>query len=166
HNMGFEFQHLRNLYESDMGRNRTFARTARKPMKTAVNINKIKMNFKDSLFLTQKTLDAWCKEENLSIQKLEEPQNYYIPIRTPETTLTDREIQYSINDVVSMVYGIELYRDKYGTLQNIPLTQTGQVRRLLVEKVSEKNKEWADHCTDLMKGYDLNMFKELLDRFT
>lgn len=175
HNFGFEYQHLRNIWEKELSYSRntkngksysTFARTARKPMKSSFRYNRVKLNFKDSLTLTQKSLSNWCKDENLAIKKLEEPADYYIPIRTPITVLTQDEIMYSINDVVSMVYGLEIYRNKYGTMQNIPLTQTGQVRRICVEKVTNVNRDWAKHCTNLMKNYDLEMFNRLMDVFS
>lgn len=170
HNESFEFQHLRNVWEEEFKRmcdtrSSVFARTARKPMKFTIRRNSVMFEHRDTLVLVQKSLDAWCKDEKLPTKKLHMDEDYYLKLRTPNTDLKDEEIQYSINDVVSMVYGVEKYRDKYGQLSKIPLTQTGAVRLVCREKVSEVNKEWAIHCTDLQKSYTPEMFKKLCQLF-
>lgn len=173
HNEGFEFQHLRNVWEdqfSGKGKRKSkkgnvFARNPRKPMKFTVNVNKVKMEFRDSLVLTQKSLDKWCKDEKLPVQKLEEPKDYYLPIRTPETPLSDEEIRYSINDVVSMIYGLEKYRDKYHNLKDIPLTQTGAVRMKCRERVCLGNPDWARQCAEITQSYTPDDFRDLCQLF-
>lgn len=174
HNAGFEFQHLRNIWEDEFaGKSKgrkakygnVFARNPRKPMKFTVSINKVRIEHRDSLVLTQKSLRAWCKDEKLPVQKLEEPKNYYLVMRTPDTPLTDEEITYSINDVVSMVYGLKKYRDKYGTLNNIPLTQTGAVRAKCRERVCLTNPDWATKCAEITRNYTPQDFKNLCQLF-
>lgn len=174
HNLGFEFQHLRNIYEKKFagkGRGRkasqgnVFARTKRKPMKAKITVNKVSIQFTDTLVLTQKSLKNWCKDESLPVQKLEEPEDYYLEIRTPNTPLTENEIDYSTNDVVSMVYGIRKYRDKYNTLGNIPLTQTGEVRRTCKVKIAKENPDWAKQCYDITINYTPDEFKRLVNMF-
>lgn len=171
HNEGFEFQHLRNVWEEDLKttdnrkRSVVFARQARKPMKFNITYNRVIFEHRDTVVLTQKTLKAWCKDEKLPVQKLDEPKDYYLKIRTPNTELTEEEMQYSINDVVSMVYGLEKYRIKYNVLSKIPLTQTGAVRIKCRENVSEVNKEWAKHCVDVTKSLTPELFKTLCKLF-
>lgn len=174
HNAGFEFQHLRNIWEEEFsgkGKGRknkygnVFARNPRKPMKFSVNINRVKIEHRDSLVLTQKSLRDWCKDEKLPVQKLEEPKDYYLVIRTPETPLTDEEINYSINDVVSMVHGLRKYRDKYKVLNDIPLTQTGAVRAKCRERVCESNYTWAMNCAQITQHYTPQDFKNLCQLF-
>ena len=171
HNEGFEFQHLRNVWEDEFtGKTRAkhanvFARTSRKPMKFKINTNKVHFEFRDSLVLTQKSLHAWCEDEKLPVQKLDEPKDYYLPIRTPKTQLTDEELLYSINDVVSMLYGLEKYRSKYEALENIPLTQTGQVRIKCREKVCRVNREWAAKCAEITQSYTPDDFRDLCQLF-
>lgn len=169
HNAGFEFEHLRNIWEDKMHKKGkyepVFARTSRKPMKFTVKINKTSFECRDSLVLTQKSLKTWCKDEKLPVQKLEEPKDYYLEIRTPETELTDEELQYSINDVVSMVYGIKKYRDKYGHLKHIPLTQTGAVRNKCRERVSQTNIQWATKCAEITRNYTPKDFRDLCQLF-
>ena len=174
HNAGFEFQHLRNIWEEEFagkGKGRkakygnVFARNPRKPMKFSVNVNRVRIEHRDSLVLTQKSLKAWCKDEKLPVQKLEEPKDYYLEIRTPETPLTDEEINYSINDVVSMIYGLKKYRDKYELLGNIPLTQTGAVRAKCRERVCMTNPTWADNCATITRCYTPQDFRNLCQLF-
>lgn len=174
HNLGFEMQHLRNIWNDDFAGKRkgrkakfgnVFARQARKPMKARVNHNRVHIEMRDTLVLTQKKLSDWCKDEKLPIKKLEEPDDYYLHIRTPLTKLTSEEIQYSINDVVCMVYGIEKYRDKYETLDKIPLTQTGITRALLRKNVCEANKDWANKCCEITRAYTPDDFKDLVHLF-
>lgn len=169
HNLGFEYQHLRNIYDKKFagkGRGKksggnVFARQSRKPMKASINISKVKFEYRDSLVLVNKSLSNWCKDEHLAVQKLEEPKDYYLEIRTPKTPLKDEEINYSINDVVSMVHGIRKYRDKYETLSNIPLTQTGEVRRTCRAKIAKHNPSWAKQCYDVTISYTPSEFKRL-----
>lgn len=174
HNLGFEFQHLRNVFDDyfagttqkrKASGGNVFARQSRKPMKVSIHYNKCHIYFKDTLCLTQKSLKVWCKDEKLPVQKLDEPEDYYLEVRTPTTPLTDDEIQYSINDVVSMLWGLIKYRDKYGKLSDIPLTQTGEVRLKCRERVSLKNDKWAAHCATLTQHYTPKMFKELCQLF-
>ena len=172
HNLGYEYQHLRNLYNEDFafttraGRQATFARKSRKPMKTYITKNKVKIEFRDSYSLTQKGLGQWCKDENLPVKKLEEPKDYYLKVRTPLTKLAQEDLQYSINDVVSMVYGIDKYRTKYGCIENIPLTQTGCVRRVCVERIAEINPAWSSLCAEITQNYSLEFYNHLQDAFS
>ena len=174
HNLAFEFNHLRNLYEDKFagkgkGRKRNggniFARNSRKPMKAALTLNKVRVEYRDSLVLVQKSLSAWCRDENLPVQKLQEPKDYYLEMRTPDTELTDEEINYSINDVVSMIWGLKKYMSKYHNITNMPLTQTGEVRRKCREKVSRVNKQWAKLCHDITVSYTPDDFKRLVRLF-
>lgn len=176
HNMSFEFQHLRNVFNDDFGKSRkkygnVFARSSRKPMKAHVNLQGVNIEFRDTLVLTQKSLAAWCKDENLPVQKLKEPDDYYLIMRTPKTRLTQNEIQYSINDVVCMIYGLEKYRNKYCNIMNnksldeIPLTQTGAVRHTCRERVCAKNPGWAMLCTEITKSYTPDDFRDLCQLF-
>lgn len=166
HNLGFEYQHLRNLYNDDfVGKKRVFAREARKPMKCKLNRNKVNFEIRDTLVLTQKSLKAWCDDENLAVKKLEEDKSFYEGIITPETPLEPERIKYAINDVLSMIYGIEKYRDKYGTLQDIPLTQTGTVRRICRERLWKNDRGWCEECCALQKEYTLDLYKALVKVF-
>ena len=165
HNLGFEFQHIRNVFDPDQLCGKVFARSPRKPMRVKIQDNGITLCFNDTLVLTQKSLKNWCKDANLTVKKLEEPRDYYLPVRTPETPLKQEEIDYSINDVVCMVYGIQKYRDKYGSLANIPMTQTGEVRRKCMAEVAEKVKSWSDRCRQVTASYTFDLFIDIYKCF-
>lgn len=159
HNLGFEFQHLRNIWNGEM--KDVFAREARNPMRFIIKKNKVKWAYHDTLVLTQKSLNAWGKDENLQVKKIKEPDDYYDAIRTPETELTEEELMYSENDVVTMVYGMRKFRDKYVTLDNIVMTQTGAVRRTL-EKNMSKNRAWCESCKIITANIDFEMYTKKL----
>lgn len=173
HNLGFEFQHLLNLFDDDFTKRTknqktqpVFARTKRTPMKAYISFNRVRIDYRDTLCLTGKRLSDWCKDENLPVKKLTAlPDRYYDEIRTPKTPLTDLEWEYSERDVVCMVYGMRKFRDKYGSLENIPLTATGEVRLDVRKSVSLVNKEWAKKCTDIMKSMSFSDYQNFLSIF-
>ena len=108
HNLGYEMQFFRNLFDAEFtDRHRkaraVFARNPRKPLTIRITKWRIRWVFHDTLVLTQKTLKNWGKDEELEVQKLDEPADFYLPIRTPETPLTEEEIKYGENDVVTMI---------------------------------------------------------------
>lgn len=168
HNAGFEFQHLRNIWEKEFAKasrykSAVFARSERSPMKFCVKIGKVNWEFRDSYVLTGMSLKAWTKD--LPVAKLSEPSWFYLPVLTPETPLSQERIAYSINDVVSMVYGLRKYKDDYEDLFNIPLTQTGIVRRAAVANVAHVNKEWSEHCAEVTTSTSWEEYCDLMDLF-
>ena len=160
HNLGFDFQFLRNLFNEEMSHfairkgkliQNTFAREERKPMKSRISFNGCDVILRDSLCLTQKSLKDWT--EKFPVAKIPEPKTFYLEVRTPLTPLTDEELTYNLQDVVSMVYGLDDYRDRFGTLEDIPLTQTGIIRRRVREEMEAKGKEWGELCSSIQKSY-------------
>ena len=169
HNLGFEYQFLRNLFNDDFSKGRSehvFARTIRKPMKASINLNRVNLEYRDTAVLTQKSLKSWCSSENLEVKKLDEPDDFYLETRTPKTPLSDEVLKYSVNDVVCMVYGMIKYRAKYGDLYNIPITQTGSVRRKLYAEVCKKNVDWSSQCYCVTNNYTFDFFKKLTKLFS
>lgn len=174
HNLGYEFQYLQSIF--NFGTNvdqkgsqfddMVFARQARKPMRAIQYREKTRITWRDSYVLTQKSLANWCKDSNLPTKKLTvDPLTYYDEPRTPNTPLTDFEIQYSINDVISMCYGINQYLEKYGDLKSIPMTQTGEIRRICIEEVAIKNQDWAERCHNAMGQMDFDTYNMLVKAF-
>nr|DAO94713.1 MAG TPA: DNA polymerase B [Caudoviricetes sp.] len=163
HNLGFEFQHLRNIFEAEFADENAsvFARQMRKPMRVKFFFNGVEVFLCDTLCLTQKSLKAWGKDEKLEIQKLEEEQDFYQEIRTPYTKLSDEEIAYSVNDVATMICGLRRYRKKYGTLRSIPMTQTGGVRLVCMEKIAQQNPEWSERCGKITQDMTFEQYQEL-----
>ena len=167
HNLNYEFQTCyRNLWNKQFARGKNvFARKARKPMKCHVKYNGVKVEFRDTLVLTQKSLAAWCKDEHLPVSKIKVDQDFYNQIILPNTPLTPDRLEYSIADVVSMCYGLDKYREKYGSLENIPMTQTGSVRRICREKTWGSDKEWCMECADIQRNYNEYIFRQMVHLF-
>lgn len=166
HNLGFEMCFLANLYNKDFSKKKkVFAREACNPMKIRMSVNKVSVNWRDTVCLTQKSLYEWTHDEKLPIMKLEEPQTFYEDTYTPITPIEPERLKYAINDVVSMAYGMEKYRNTYGTLSQIPLTQTGTVRLPARSKLWENDPDWCRRCCEIEQGYTLDMYKKLLDCF-
>lgn len=162
HNLGFEFQHLRNVFEKNFSRskNSVFARSQRKPMKVEFTYNYSKVILHDTLCLTQKSLDNWCKDSKLPVKKLTGTFDY-LKIRTPRTKLTKTEIDYCVNDVLSMIYGVQQYKDKYESLDDIPMTQTGEVRRTCIREIAQKNIDWSLKCKEVLNNMSFERYQQL-----
>lgn len=152
HNLGYEFQHFRNAFNKRFSLSGSvFARQERRPIQVRFKPYSWSgpIILKDTLCLVQKSLKQWGIDDGWPVQKKDEHKDFYLPILTPTTPLTRERIEYSINDVVSMIYGIRKYREKYRLLGYIPLTQTGQVRAVCDSRITEVNSEWANICREL-----------------
>lgn len=158
HNLAFEFQFIRNVFDFNVRGASVFARSMRKTLNARIMHNGCRLVFCDTLALTVKSLKEWTK--NLPVAKKSEPGDFYLPIRTPDTPLTEDENGYNENDVVSMVYGMREYKQKYTYLYNIPMTQTGEVRRMC-RKVVGQNPQWTQNCMNITSSYKLEDFQRL-----
>lgn len=176
HNFGYDFQtHILNCYEDlflqkKRGKGkRVFAKSSCSPMKANVVIDGAQVEFRDTYSLTHKSLRNWTADANLPVQKLDEdmlPDDFYLQVRVPyQTKLKDYELIYSINDVVCMVYGIKKFREEFGSLKDIPLTETGITRTELRKAVCDHNKGWSEKCAAIMKNYTFDEYNRLLDLF-
>lgn len=121
HNLSYEFQFLCNIFQwKDI-----FARSPHKVMKcTPVQYPNI--TFRCSYFLTRLSLATWG--ESLGVLKLKGDLDYEV-VRTPLTPLTQKELDYCERDCLVVYEGIKKYIQRYGSQEDIPLTQTGTVRR-------------------------------------
>ena len=128
HNAGFEFAFLDNILKFKS----VFARTAHKVMKfTAEGFDFIE--FRCSYMLTRLSLAAWGK--TLGVEKLVGALNYEA-IRTPLTKLTLLEEAYAERDCIVTYTGILRELKEFKHIHDIPLTQTGKVRRELKKRVT------------------------------
>lgn len=129
HNLSYEFQFLRNILQfKDI-----FAREAHKVMYCIPEFYE-NVEFRCSLFLTRVSLKDWG-EELKNIKKLD-TLDYTSKIRTPKTKLSQLELDYCEHDCLVVYEGIKTYVEKYEHVVNIPLTQTGEVRRELKRKIT------------------------------
>lgn len=142
HNFSFEFQFLINVLQFDY----VFARQTRKPLFAEWST----YQFRCSYFLTNMSLAVWAEQRKLSVQKLVGDLDYSI-LRTPKTVLTDKEIAYCFNDVLVMYYGIQEYKEKYGHMIDIPFTQTGEVRKEVIERMNVSSEyKYRKRCLKLI----------------
>lgn len=156
HNFSFEFQFLCNVLEWS----EVFAREKRKPIYAKYE----SYIFRCSYMLTRQSLANWAKNEKLPIKKLVGDLDYTI-LRTPKTKITDTELQYCINDVLVMYHGLLKYKDKYAHVCDIPLTQTGEVRRVIQNKMNCKEEyKYRKNCIELIPR-TLDEYKRLVDIF-
>ena len=142
HNFSFDMNFLSNVIAfSDV-----FARTPRHPM--CAYSRQFGIEFKCSYVLTNLKLETWAKALKLPVQKQTGLLDYKV-LRTPKTPLTDDELKYAIADLDVIYYGIKVYREQYGGMHNIPLTQTGKVR-LVCKDALKSDGFYCDKVTKLM----------------
>lgn len=123
HNLSYEFQFIKDIFKW----NNVFAVDDRKPIKALTDLY---IQFMDSYILSGYSLETVGKHlQKYKVQKLSGFLDYE-KIRTPQTRLTDKEIQYCINDVQVVVAYIQEYIESVGNITQIPLTQTGRIRKL------------------------------------
>lgn len=121
HNASFEYQFMRNILSD---KHEVFARKKRRLMYFRDGA----VEFRCSYMLTRLSLANWAKTRKLPVQKKEGDLDYLV-IRTPYTHMGNTELDYCEYDCLVMYYGLKEYVNRYGTTWNIPLTQTGIVRR-------------------------------------
>lgn len=142
HNFSFEFQFLINVLQFDY----VFARQARKPLFAEWST----YQFRCSYFLTNMSLATWSEQRKLSVQKLVGDLDYTI-LRTPKTKLTDTELAYCFNDVLVMYFGLLQYKEKYGHIIDIPFTQTGEVRKEVIDRMNVSSEyKYRKRCIKLI----------------
>lgn len=123
HNLSYEFQFIRKMLEWV----NVFSTDTRKPIKALCNFG---IEFRDSYILSGYSLETVGK--NLQKYQVKKLVGFldYDKIRTPKTDLTEKEIEYCVNDVlVVMAYIQEYIEQMNNKITNIPLTQTGLVRK-------------------------------------
>ena len=124
HNLGFDFEFFAPLFSGW----EVFARKSHKPI--YCRLPPLSLEFRCSYFLTGQSLETAAKSVGAAHQKKAGDLDYSIA-RLPCTPLADKELGYCEFDVLALHDIICHYRDKYGTIANIPYTQTGEVRRVV-----------------------------------
>lgn len=121
HNLSHDFQFLLNIiqFTSD----NVFARKPYQIIKATAD--EYNMEFRCTFFLTRLSLADWGKK--IGLQKMVGDLDY-TRIYTPATPLTETELNYCSRDCEVIYKGIRAFLEKYGTLEKIPLTQTGETR--------------------------------------
>lgn len=131
-NLGFEFQFIRKYFEiSEM-----FAKKKREPLKFLLNGF---FEFHDALAISGGSLEQLAKDFTQT-KKLVGDLDYTI-MRNYKTILSEKELDYCINDVVILKEFSEYIWKKFIKEENfLPLTKTGILRK----EVKDKAKEYAN----------------------
>ena len=154
HNLAYEWQWLQGLYP--FKNEDVFFRQARKPLYCRMHD---RIEFRCSMMQTNMSLAHLTKqlgvEEKLSGDKFD-----YDKIRFPWTPLSEYETEYCIRDVRSLVECMRIRLEKDGdTLQTMPLTSTGYVRRDCKQALKPLYKQIKDILPNLP------VYKMLRDAF-
>lgn len=152
HNLAYEFQFLLNIIE-DSETIKQFARKPHKVMK--FELADYNMLFRCSYMLSGMSLEKVAKNYKLPVKKLVGELDY-IKIRYATTKLSKKEIEYCENDILIMYYYLLTHKERYKNIQDIPLTQTGEVRRIVQKLVKNDAKYFKKICQQQPKD-----FKEL-----
>lgn len=138
HNYGYEFQFLLNLFTVQD----VFARQTHKPIK-ATYMELPNIEFRCSYMLTTLSIANWGKKVGIAEKKVGLLD--YKTIRTPLSDLTSENLEYCEADILVMYYGLLEYMKKYKTIENIPLTSTGTIRREIRQLLNDaKYIKWVN----------------------
>lgn len=142
HNLGFEFQFMRNVIDDF----EVFAREARRPM--YARSPSLDVEFRCSQMLTNAKLEDVPELFNLNVTKAVGAWDYD-KVRTPETPLSDDELDYAFRDIDVPTELLKVLIKQYRHVERIPLTNTSRLRREVNELYNKK------YCTK-MKLADMN----------
>lgn len=121
HNLLFEFQFCRRFLHIEEG----FYKEPYKPLKVVTADG---FEFRDSLALSNMSLEQFCKNSKGCLHRKAAGDLDYNVIRTAATPLSDKELGYCYNDVAGLAECIA-DRMQENTLASMPMTSTGYVRR-------------------------------------
>lgn len=122
-NLGFEFQFIKDLF-NDLD---IFARANHKVI--LARSDSYNIEFRCALFLTNMRLEKLAENYNLLVTKMSGDLDYD-KIRHNKTQLTAKEKKYCEYDCMVVYELIKKKKAEYHTVKNIPLTQTGELRRV------------------------------------
>ena len=133
HNLSFEFQFLYSQFRQE----NVFARKSHKVMKS--EFSNYNFELRCSLFMSNCALERLAPTFNLPVEKKVGDLDYN-KLRHSKTELTDEELGYCENDCLVVYYYILMELKIYGTINKIPVTSTGHVRRELFEMTMKNYK--------------------------
>lgn len=149
HNLSFEFQFLRGIYT--FTKEEVFCMDRRKIARCEMDKT---LEFRCSYIHSNMSLDQFTKKMQCKVRKLT-GQFDYSKKRYPWTELTDEEMAYCINDVLSLQEAIQNEMAVDGdTLDTIPLTSTGYVRRKC-KKAMRSRLAFYSYISEQLPDYDL-----------
>ena len=157
HNLSYEFQFIRAIY--DFKNDDVFAVDSRKVLKCTIPDRHIE--FRCSYLHSNMSLDEYTKKMDVEHKKLSGEEFDYTKRRFPWSELSDRELQYCLNDVIGLCEAIEKEMQADGdNLYTFPLTSTGYVRR-----DAKKAMRNVSHTFVKNQLPDLEIYKMLREAF-
>lgn len=133
HNLGYDFQFIR----KEFSWSKVFAVEKRSPIYAITG----GVEFRDSYILANASLETVGK--NLSrykVKKMVGDLDYKL-VRTPQTPLTKKELDYCTGDIKVLLCYIQEKIEDDGNITKIPLTNTGYVRNFVREECFSFNKK-------------------------
>ena len=124
HNLSFEFQ----FFASQLNIKSVLSRKSRKVM--SAKLADYNIEFRCTYYMSNVSLAYLPKLFNLSVQKMVGDLDY-TKLRTPATKMTDAELGYCEHDCLVVYEYIKMELLKYKSVNRIPLTSTGKVRKEL-----------------------------------
>lgn len=133
HNLAFEFQYLKSYFKFT----EVIARKSHKVMSAALEYYNI--TFKCSYFMSNVSLEKLADVYQLPVTKKVGDLDYSL-LRHSETELSESELGYIEYDCLVVYYYIKRELETYETVNKIPNTSTGHVRREIKELVMKDYK--------------------------
>ena len=136
HNLSFEFQYLRGIYQFKP--EEVFAIESRKVLKCEMLDH---FEYRCSYLQTNMSLAEFTVKMGVTDQKLSGEDFDYSIVRYPWTELTEEEIHYCVNDVKGLCEAMKKQMDlEEDSLYTLPYTSTGYVRRDVKAAMRHYNK--------------------------
>lgn len=152
HNMGFDLEFLLGDFQCED----IFARTAHKPIKA--KLARFNFEWRCSLMLANCSLAAMPKNYGFEkeVQKKVGDLDYN-KVRTPLTSLDDKEMGYCEYDIKVLVRMLKDMRTRFRHMYDIPLTSTGIIRAEVREHMHKDKKamEMIKGCAPTLDIYHL-----------
>lgn len=158
HNLSYEHAFLKGIYNFDPSE--VFAIASRKVVKCDMWGC---FEFRCSYKLTNMSLAQFTKKFSVPHQKLSGEEFNYSVKRYPWTPLSPEELEYCTNDVLGLVEAVNALMARDGdTLQTIPLTSTGYVRREAKRAMKQGD---VHHGLVYSIAPDIDLYNALKDAF-
>lgn len=148
HNLAYDISFFLNALYEQFSSVDIFAVDTRKIIKCEIDeFIELRCSWK----LTNKSLDAWCKDVSpRHVKQVGEID--YNTLRTPQSALTAEDWEYQLCDVAALVDCLQ-HELEGETLRSIPMTSTGYVRREL-RKAALKDITWLPRYKDMLPNAD------------
>ncbi len=162
HNASYEIQFLIDIFQDNNWTvSEMCARNVRQPIQ--FKIKELNIVFRCSYMLTNLSLEKSAKKYtniNKAVGDLD-----YNTVHSPLSKLSEKELNYAELDIKTLYEIIRYFRDNetngYKHIQNIPLTQTGEVRRALKNELDYYyfKRQWEIVPNEKMYCYLISAFQ-------